>query len=68
MQITSHEAVKIFTRYCRARFGKSASRDVRAKARLLEQRGDAEGHKVWSEVAEEIDKDSRPTIRSRTSH
>lgn len=59
MQITSDEAVVMFARYCRARFGETASQKVRAKAQALHKRGDIEGHKVWNKVADEIEKRSK---------
>ena len=63
MQITSHEAVVMFARYCRARLGKAASRKVRATAKALEKRGDLEGHTVWNQVADELDKGIKPTSK-----
>ncbi len=65
MWITSDQAVEMFARYCRARFGPTASKKVRAKAHALRKRGDLEGHTVWSKVADEIDKRSKS--RSRRS-
>jgi len=59
MWITEDEAVVMFARYCRARFGKSASRRVREKARTLEQRGDTRGHLIWNKVAEAIDEEAK---------
>ena len=64
MQVTSHEAVVIFARYCRARFGKGASHKARERAQALEKRGDRRGHAVWNEVADEIEKAA--TSRART--
>jgi len=55
MHVTSDQAVVMFARYCRARFGTAASRTVRAKAKTLRKRGDFEGHDVWNRVADEID-------------
>ena len=63
MHITSHDAVVMFARYCRARLGKAASRKVRATAETLEKRGDLEGHAVWNRVADEIDKGVKPVSR-----
>lgn len=63
MQVTSHDAVVMFARYCRARLGKSASRKVRATAKALEKRGDLEGHTVWNRVADEIDKGVKPVTK-----
>ena len=60
MWITQDEAVVMFARYCRARFGKTASKKVRAKAKALQKRGDVEGHHVWNKVAEELDKSVKP--------
>ena len=39
-----------------ARFGKKAVAKVRAKAKVLEKRGDLAGHDVWNRVADEIEK------------
>jgi len=60
MQITEDEAIVMFARYCRARFGKSAIQRVRAKAKALEQRGDTKGHHIWNRVADEIETKSKP--------
>jgi len=59
MWITLDEAIVMFARYCRARFGDKAADQVRAKAKLLQKRGDTEGHRVWMKVAEEIDKSTK---------
>jgi cobalamin biosynthesis protein CbiD len=56
MQVSSHDAVVMFARYCRARLGKAASRKVRATAKALAKRGDLEGEAVWNQVAEELEK------------
>jgi len=56
MLITSDQAVSMFARYCQARFGKKAVAKVRAKAKVLEKRGDLAGHDVWNRVADEIEK------------
>ena len=65
MIISSQEAVTMYARYCRARFGKAASRDVRKKANALKERGDTHGHEIWTKVAEEIEK-AKP--RQRPAH
>ena len=59
MWITEDEAVVMFARYCRARFGRSAGHRVRAKAKFLEKRGDQKGHLVWNKVADELEQPSR---------
>ena len=56
MHITQNEAVTMFARYCRARFGKKAVHRVRQKAKALQKRGDVEGHAVWNKVADEIER------------
>jgi hypothetical protein len=63
MLITSDQAVSMFARYCRARFGKKAVQKVRATAKTLQKRGDAQGHDVWNRVADEIEKN-----KSRRAH
>lgn len=60
MWITQDEAVTMFARYCRARFGKSASHRVRAKANSLEKRGDLRGQQVWNKVADELEGRAAP--------
>jgi len=56
MWISSEDAIKIYARFCRAHYGASAVRKVRDRARELKQRGDLEGHHVWNDVADEIQK------------
>ena len=56
MQITQNDAVTMFARYCRARFGKKAVRKIRERAKALQKQGDVEGHDVWNRVADEIEK------------
>ena len=67
MWITQDEAVLIFARYCHARFGTSASHRVRRKAKLLEQRGDIEGHKIWTRVAQALDEKKKSRRSARTA-
>ena len=68
MWITQGEAVVMFARYCRARFGKSAARRVRAKAKALEKRGDIKGHEIWDRVAAELEKKTQPRSDFRELH
>ncbi len=58
MWITTNDAVVMFARHCRARFGKAARRPVRAKATALRKRGDLAGERVWTRVAEEIERNT----------
>jgi hypothetical protein len=60
MWITSDEAVVMFARYCRARLGKRAAQQVRAKAKELEMRGDIDGRDIWNKVAAEIETGTKP--------
>jgi len=55
MWIELPEAVKIYARYCSARYGTAASKRVRRKADELKRIGDLEGHQIWHEVAREIE-------------
>jgi len=55
MWITPEEAIVIYARFCRARFGARAKEIVFAKALDLEKSGDLEGKRVWTEVARELD-------------
>ena len=50
-------------RMFRARHGRAASKVARKTAMSLESQGDLEGHDVWNEVADAIDReqqDKRP--------
>jgi hypothetical protein len=65
MWITPEQAIEMFARYCRARFGNAAVEQVRAKAEAMQKRGDVEGCRVWNQVADEIEKTkSRPRRRA----
>jgi hypothetical protein len=55
MWVTLDDAIKMYARACRAWYGASAAKRVRAKARVLEKQGDIEGWRVWNEVAIELD-------------
>ncbi len=68
MWITSSDAVVMFARYCHARLGRTASQQVRAKAKALRKRGDIEGYDVWNRVAEEIDKRAKPRSQRLSAH
>ena len=52
---TKAEAVEMYARFWATRYGTTASKSARRMAVSLEMKGDLEGHKVWSEVAEAID-------------
>jgi hypothetical protein len=55
MWIELPEAVKIYARFCKARYGSGAGKAVREKANELKRRGDIHGHRIWTEVAEQIE-------------
>jgi hypothetical protein len=54
--VTQQDAIEMYARFCRARYGATAEETVRARALDLEKKGDLEGHRVWNEVAVEIEK------------
>jgi hypothetical protein len=56
MWITFPQAVSIYARYFRARHGLIASKIAAEKAQQLKERGDLQGHQIWSDVAREIDR------------
>jgi hypothetical protein len=55
MWITLPEAVGMYARAWRTRYGTAALKMVREKAQDLKQRGDLQGHEVWSEVARQLE-------------
>jgi len=55
MWIKLPEAVKMYARFCEARYGTSASKTVREKAQQLKLKGDLQGHQIWIDVAAEIE-------------
>jgi len=59
---THEDAVVMYARFCRARYGLNAYEQVKNRAKQLAQSGDFAGEKIWSEVAAEINK--RPDIAS----
>jgi hypothetical protein len=56
MHIGIKDAVAIYAKACRARFGPLARRVVVEQAQALMIRGDVNGAKVWQQVADEIEK------------
>jgi hypothetical protein len=51
----------MYARFCRTRYGVSAPKKVKARAKELAHAGDADGEKIWNEVAAEIEKNPQPT-------
>jgi hypothetical protein len=54
--ITRQEAISIYARYFRVRFGVTARNMAVERAHQLKRKGDIEGHQVWNEVAHEIER------------
>jgi hypothetical protein len=54
--ITETEAVEIYARYFAARHSSAASQRARETASSLQSKGDLNGHKIWNEVADTIDR------------
>jgi hypothetical protein len=48
MWITLPQAVSLYARYFRARHGLNASKIAADKAQQLKERGDLQGHQIWS--------------------
>ena len=65
MWIELPEAVKIYARFCEARYGTAAGKIVREKAHALRRKGDLQGHQIWNEVALEIE---QFTVTKRSSN
>jgi hypothetical protein len=52
---TTDQAVDIYARFCRARYGAGASRIVAEKAAELRSQGDDEGARLWMKVRQKIE-------------
>jgi hypothetical protein len=66
MHIDLNEAITIYAKACKSRFGRRARKKVMETAQTLRERGDLEGasvSSVWERVASELDQ-----IRSRPKH
>jgi len=55
MWITTDQAIDIYARYCKARFGARANRLARARMAELRQSGDLEGERIWEEVSRRVE-------------
>jgi hypothetical protein len=53
---TKTEAVEMYARFWAARYGHTASVSAREMAISFKMKGDLEGHKVWIEVADTIER------------
>jgi hypothetical protein len=61
MWITTDQAIDIYARYCKARFGARAKKLARARVAELRQSGDVEGERIWNEVSRRVEDQSPPT-------
>jgi hypothetical protein len=50
MEITEQEAAQMYARACKAWYGHRAKRIVRKRIKELQQRGDLDGVRAWTEV------------------
>jgi hypothetical protein len=60
MWITTDQAIDIYARYCKARFGARATKLTRARVAELRQSGDVEGERIWSEVSRRVEEQTLP--------
>jgi len=71
MHIGTKDAVEIYAKACRARYGALARRRVAEQAQALLTKGDRSGAEIWRQVAVEIEKAEEPgepqTTLSRSS-
>ena len=61
MWITTEQAIDIYARYCKARFGARATKLARARVAELRKSGDVEGERIWNEVSRRVEEQPRPT-------
>jgi hypothetical protein len=60
------DAVEMYARFLIARHGSGASGYARKTAGSLENEGDHEGHKIWNEVADIIDRRQSNKVSRRS--
>jgi len=60
MYIGTKDAVEIYAKACRARYGALARRLVTEQAQALLTKGDRSGAEIWQQVAVEIEKAEEP--------
>jgi hypothetical protein len=53
--ITTDQAIEMYARFCRTRYGADARRMADARAAELGEAGDDEGERVWRAVTDRID-------------
>ena len=55
MQVTEDQAVEMYARFMRRRYGVRAKRLTEEKMQQLRKSGDSEGERVWRKVGERIE-------------
>jgi hypothetical protein len=55
MWITTDQAIEMYARFCRARYGADAMRLADARAAELGEAGDDEGERIWRAVKARIE-------------
>jgi predicted phage gp36 major capsid-like protein len=53
--ITTDQAVEMYARFCRSRYGANAKKVAEEKTAVLRRLGDAEGEHVWTKVTQQIE-------------
>jgi hypothetical protein len=64
MWVTTDQAIDIYARYCKARYGGHATTVTRERARELRQRGDIEGERIWNAVTRAVEERTLPQTSS----
>ena len=65
MWLTKEDAVEMYARFLVARHGLAASRVARERAAWFQARGDADGHLIYNQVADNIDRRQSRSKMSR---
>jgi len=55
MHVTTDQAVEMYARFLKARYGAGAKRVTEEKILQLRGMGDIEGERVWAEVARKVE-------------
>ena len=64
MWMTTDDAAQIYARFCKARYGAKATSVVRERIAQLRKRGDEEGARVWTMVAERVGRDTESKLHT----
>lgn len=67
MWITTDQAIDIYARYCKARFGARATKLARARMAELRDSGDVEGERIWEEVSRRVEQQPAPQAPALSS-